>query len=349
MHIYIHIPFCTSKCPYCAFGSSADSFDLVKSYFEALSLEIDNAKLSNIKTIFIGGGTPSSINANFYEEIFTKLSQFIDENTEITTEANPNSANLKWLLKMKSYGVNRVSFGTQSFNDEKLKLLDRNHNATHTKKAVENAKKAGFENINLDIIYSTKFDDRKLLLSEIANLKELELTHISAYSLILEENTPFENKFEYLNDDVDNARFLFSELENAGFKQYEISNFGRVCKHNLAYWEGKNYLGLGAYSVGFDTSRRYYAHESIKEYIKNPLFRKVEELTKEELKLERLFLGFRSCVGVNAGLLNESELKKAKILVVEEKLEFKNETFYNRNFLLSDEIVLFISDDFTRN
>lgn len=349
MHIYIHIPFCISKCPYCAFGSSTNSFDVINEYFDAINLEIENTKFSTIKTIFIGGGTPSCIDANLYEKLFCKFNPFIDENSEISVEANPNSATFEWLNKMKNFGVNRISFGSQSFNEEKLKFLGRNHSYKDTIKAVENAKKAGFENINLDIIYSTKFDNKKLIQSEISNLKSLNLTHVSAYSLILEEKTPFYNKFEYLNDDENLAKYLFENLENLGLKQYEISNFGKICKHNWAYWLGEDYQGFGAYSVGFQKNKRYYAIKNIKKYIKNPLEREIEILNENDLKLERLFLGFRSNIGVKAEILSQNELKKAKILVDEKKLNFKNETFYNVNFLLSDEIVLYISENFTRN
>ncbi|MSN96982.1 coproporphyrinogen III oxidase family protein [Campylobacter sp. FMV-PI01] len=342
MHIYIHIPFCSSKCPYCAFGSSTDSFNLVERYFEALLFEIKNSTLNKISTIFIGGGTPSVISAKFYEKIFDEFRDFLDIKTEITTEANPNSATLKWLKDMKNLGVNRVSFGTQSFNDEKLKFLGRNHSSIHTKKAVLNAKKVGFKNINVDIIYDTKFDDKKMIEFELLNLAKLDLTHISAYSLTLEENTPFYNKSSFKKDSVNLAKFLFLGLENLGFKQYEISNFGQICKHNLAYWQGKNYLGFGAYAVGFKDDKRFYSPKDIKSYIKNPTFKNIENLTKSDLKFEKIFLGMRSKIGVEAKILNELELKRAKILVEEKKLSYKNERFYNQDYLLSDEIVLFL-------
>lgn len=354
MHIYIHIPFCAKKCPYCAFGSSDKEFDLVDEYFNALSFEIKNRPLSKISTIFVGGGTPSVIKSSYYAKIFKLFEKFLDDDSEITFEANPNSANLKWLKDLKDIGVNRISFGTQSFNEKKLIFLGRNHTKFDTIKAVENAKLAGFKNINVDLIYATKFDTKKLLEDEILNLKQLELSHISAYSLILEKNTKFEDKKSYQKDSVNLAKFLFKKLEEIGFNQYEISNFAkvnpsRVCKHNLAYWQGKNYIGFGAYSVGFKDNKRFYALKDTKSYIKNPNFRDVESLNNNDLKLERLFLGFRSIVGVNGNLLNKTELKKAQILVDENKLFLKNEIFYNKNFLLADEIALFINDNFTLN
>lgn len=355
MHIYIHIPFCARKCPYCAFGSSDKKFNLIDDYFKALIFEINEFFKQNkaeISTIFVGGGTPSVIKASYYAKIFEKFNDFLSKNCEITFEANPNSVNLKWLKEIRKIGANRISFGTQSFDEKKLIFLGRNHTKFDTIKAVENAKIAGFDNINLDIIYDTKFDTKKLLENEVLNLANLKLSHISAYSLILEENTKFGGKKSYKKGSVNLAKFLFNSLSEIGFKQYEISNFKKanldvVCKHNLAYWQGKNYAGFGAFAVGFKDNKRFYSPKDIKNYIKNPTFKNVENLSKDDLKLERLFLGFRSNVGVNANLLNKNELKKAKILAQENKLFLKNGIFYNENFLLADEISLFINDDFT--
>ncbi|PSM52542.1 oxygen-independent coproporphyrinogen III oxidase [Campylobacter blaseri] len=349
MHIYIHIPFCTKKCPYCAFGSYDKSFDMVSDYFKALCFEIKNYKFKEISTVFIGGGTPSSINSRYYEPIFEYLKPYIGKKTEITTEANPNSATFNWLNSMRKMRVNRVSFGTQSFDEKKLKFLGRNHSANDTKMAVFNAKKAGFKNINLDIIYGTKLDSKKMLEFELQNLLNLEINHISAYSLILEKNTSFENKPQFQKDSIVLAKFLFKRLNEMGFKQYEISNFGEICKHNLAYWKLENYVGFGAYAVGFNKNKRLYSPKDLIKYIKNPLQKEIENLDKNDLKIEHIFLGLRSILGVDSQILNENELKKAKILEKENKLSYKNGKFYNTNFLLADEIALFIYDDFTKN
>lgn len=346
MHIYIHIPFCESKCPYCAFGSSDDKFRLVNEYFNALKFEIKNYKFNEISTVFIGGGTPSAVNAKYYTEIFEILKPHFRQRAEITTEANPNSANLFWLRYMHDLGINRVSFGAQSFYDKKLKLLGRIHSSKAIKEAVLNAKKAGFKNINVDIIYSTKFDNKKIIKFEVENLVNLGISHVSAYSLILEENTPFKDKFEFLKDSSNLARFLFKELVNAGFKQYEISNFGRVCKHNLSYWQGKKYIGFGAYAVGFDGKNRLYSPKNIEDYINNPLKKDIENLSNNNKKTEQIFLGFRSIIGVNTKILDKNELKNAQILVKSKKLIHKNEKLYNPNFLLADEITLFILNHF---
>lgn len=340
------MPFCESKCPYCAFGSSDDEFKKVGAYFKVLCLDLNfQLKSQNVKeisTIFFGGGTPSAVNAKFYDEIFSILAPLCTTKTEITFEANPNSANLAWLKHVKNLGANRISFGAQSFFEDKLKFLGRIHSKEQIFKAVENAHAAGFKNINLDLIYDTKFDTKKRLLTEVESLKSLTITHLSAYSLTLEENTPFAGKKSYKKDSDTLAKFMIEQIQRTGFRQYEISNFGQICKHNLGYWQGKNYLGVGAFSVGFVNGTRYYAKSSIDAYIAQPTHREKEILSQSELAREHIFLGLRSIIGVEAGRLNEAQKKRANLLVENEKLLFKNGKFYNPNFLLSDEIALFI-------
>ena len=179
-------------------------------------------------------------------------------------------------------------------------------------------------------------------MAEVESLKSLAITHLSAYSLTLEENTPFAGKKSYKKDSDTLAKFMIEQIQRAGFRQYEISNFGEICKHNLGYWQGKNYLGVGAFSVGFVGGTRYYAKSSIDAYITQPTHREREILSPSELVREHIFLGLRSIVGVDAGRLNEAQKKRANLLVENEKLLFKNDKFFNPNFLLSDEIALFI-------
>ena len=179
-------------------------------------------------------------------------------------------------------------------------------------------------------------------MAEVENLKSLAITHLSAYSLTLEENTPFAGKKSYKKDSDTLAKFMIEQVGRAGFVQYEISNFGQICKHNLGYWQGKNYLGVGAFSEGFVDGTRYYAKNSINAYILQPTYREKEILNESELVREHIFLGLRSIVGVEAGRLSEAHKKRANLLVENEKLLFKNGKFYNPNFLLSDEIALFI-------
>ncbi|QCD52892.1 radical SAM family heme chaperone HemW [Campylobacter sp. RM16192] len=348
MLLYIHIPFCESKCPYCAFGSLVGKENLAKSYFEALIDDLKaqickfDVKKNSITSVFVGGGTPSVIDANLYENLFFEIYPFFASDAEITSEANPNSANLVWLKKMMGFGVNRISFGAQSFFADKLKFLGRTHSSFDVYEAVKNAKKAGFKNINVDLIYGTKFDTKKRLEIEIENIKNLEISHLSAYSLTLEEKTPFQGKISYKKDSPILAKFLINQIEKIGLKQYEISNFGQICRHNLGYWQGQNYLAIGAYAVGFMNEFRFRNSDNLNAYIKNPHEKNIENLSLKERNLEHIFLGARSIVGIEASRLSKEQVARAEILHKNKKLNFKDGRYFVTNFLLADEISLFI-------
>ncbi|MGG7048140.1 MULTISPECIES: radical SAM family heme chaperone HemW [unclassified Campylobacter] len=350
MLLYAHVPFCESKCPYCAFGSVVGRDKMAKNYFDAMIIDFKYQaqkfamKKEEISTLFIGGGTPSAVNAELYEKLFDEISPFLAKDAEITSEANPNSATLKWLIKMRKFGVNRISFGAQSFFEDKLKFLGRTHSARQIYKAVEMAKISGFDNINIDLIYGTKLDNKKRLTEEIENVKNLEILHLSAYSLTLEPKTPFYKKNEYKKDSPTLAKFLINQIESIGLKQYEISNFGQVCRHNLGYWQAQNYIGIGAYAIGFLDDYRVYSPENLDEYLKDPCAKKFEHLSSDEMKLERLFLGFRSIVGVAASELSKEQIARANILKQAKKLDFKDGRYYARNFLLADELALFVAN-----
>lgn len=350
LQLYIHIPFCKSICPYCAFGSAVSYDDeRIYEYFQCLKrefawiLEHFELKKNSLKSLFIGGGTPSIVKTKHYAQIFEILEPFLRKNAEISIEANPNSADFAWLKEMRKLGVNRISFGAQSFDEKKLNFLGRIHTPQDTINAVFNAKKAGFENINVDLIYGSKFDTKKLLNSEISALKTLNLTHISAYNLTLEKHTPFFKNKTNAKESAILAKFFINEIKNLGFLQYEISNFGKICKHNLRYWALENYLSLGAFGVGFTANKRFYAPKNIKIYMQNPVKKDVEILSEETMKFEKIFLGLRCKIGVKSEILSPNELRNANLLTKKGKLVLENGIFYNTNYLLSDEIALFLT------
>ena len=303
-----------------------------------LQHDIKQYEIDSFKTVYIGGGTPSTIKPALFEEFFAVVAPYLSKETEITIEANPNSATFEWLKAMRDFGANRISFGVQSFDDRKLAFLGRAHRAEDAIKAVENAQKAGFEHINIDLIYETVFDDESFLKKEVDQALQLPIDHISAYALILEENTPFAKKNEYKSKD-DTQGYLLKEL--IPFEQYEVSNFGHYkSRHNLGYWKLEPYLGVGAGAVGFIGNRRYYPTTDLKAYIANPLKRSHEKLDQNDLRLEKIFLGLRSIVGVEKNLVDAT---KAQILIDEGKLELKGDRLYNKNYFLADEIALFLS------
>ena len=313
--------------------------------YQQLSFELKrfNAKENSIETLFIGGGTPSTVTPELYKPIFKLLEPYLQQDAEITTEANPNSATKEWLEGMRSLGVNRVSFGVQSFDPDKLKALNRAHTPTQAKEAILYAKTLGFEHLSLDLIYNYRGDTKTLLLNDIKQAFELPVDHISAYELTIENNTKFSSTPEVRQEDEDLAFFVSDTIKQQGFTHYEISNFGTYqSRHNKGYWKLENYIGAGAGAVGFLKKTRYYPQTDIDAYISDPLHIKEEYLSYDELLTEKLFLGLRSNIGIEKSLLSTEMLEKADYLCKEKKLLSDSTHYYNNNFFLSDELALYI-------
>ena len=347
--LYIHIPFCDSKCNYCAFNSYTNINHLKKEYFNAIKKQyLNEVQNTQFSTMFIGGGTPSTMPINFYENIFKLIEKNIQNIKEITIEANPN-VSFEWLKEIRNLGINRISFGVQSFNEEKLNFLNRNHSYKQAVNSIENAKKAGFENINLDLIYSTSMDTKTLLENDLKTAFLLPITHISAYSLTIEKGTKWEGDFSKRKEDEELEIWFINKIKEK-FNQYEISNFGNHCLHNLGYWQGKEYTGIGAGAVGFINRKckvksekfRYYTKTDVYEYIKNPTNYKYEYLISEDIKKEKIFLGLRSIIGFEENILNKEEKKRVEILINEKKLYKKEDKIYAFDFLLADALSGFI-------
>jgi oxygen-independent coproporphyrinogen-3 oxidase len=302
-----------------------------------------NVKREQIETIFIGGGTPSTVSYELYEPIFELLKPLTKKGAEITTEANPNSATKAWLKGMYNLGVNRVSFGVQSFNEKKLKALNRAHSSQQAIEAVRDAHDIGYKNLSLDLIYNYQGDSIELLKSDIEEAFTLPINHISAYELTIEGGTKFASTPRVKQEDDELAFFVAKSIEEKGFKQYEISNFGSYqSEHNKGYWQLKDYMGIGAGAVGFLKDIRYYPITDIDSYIDNPLNMQEEPLTEEELLTEKLFLGWRSNIGVAETILNEAMKKQADFLVKKEKLIKVGDIYFNENYFIADELVLFL-------
>ena len=298
---------------------------------------------AEIETVFIGGGTPSTVDPILYEPIFKSLQPFIKKDAEITSEANPNSASEEWLQGMYDLGVNRISFGVQSFNEKKLKALNRAHSPQQANAAVLIAQKIGFKNLSLDLIYNYEGDTKELLEYDINQAFKLPINHISAYELTIESGTKFASTPTVRQVDDELAFFVAEKITKHDFEHYEISNFGTYqSEHNKGYWNLTNYMGVGAGAVGFKDDVRYYPTTDIDLYIKDPLIIHEEKLTANELLTERLFLGLRSTIGVKESILDEAMKKRADFLVEKEKLFKENNIYKNNNYFISDELVLYI-------
>lgn len=305
MLLYIHIPFCASKCGYCAFNSVVDSKDIYPMYIQALcediriSLEryIPHGKL---QSVFIGGGTPNILPAHYYDDIFASFWAYTSRDCEISIESNVNLITTAWCKTLYNLGANRISVGVQSFNPKKLAFLERDHSIKDIAGAFESIQKSGFSNINCDMIYDTPLDSHSSLKQEFENLKNLPLTHISAYSLSIDVDSRFEGR-EHVLPKESLSYEVREILDHLGFSQYEVSNYakhGAYCRHNIGYWELKEYIGCGAGAFGRVGNARSMAHKNIKHYIANPHYRVEESLSDADLNLEAIMLGLRCKSGV---------------------------------------------------
>jgi len=317
--IYVHIPFCKQKCYYCDFLSFAGCEKKADEYVQALLKEIEKNKMENIvvSTIYIGGGTPSIINAKYIEEIIYKIKENykILENAEITIEVNPESASEEKIKKYKEVGINRISIGLQSTNNQILKEIGRIHDYEQFLHTYNTTRKIGFNNINVDLMLALPNQSLEDIEESVEKVIELEPEHISIYSLILEEETKLEklvseNKVQLPNEDIERDMYwnVKQKLEENNYKHYEISNFakqGYQSKHNMNCWEQMEYLGFGLGAHSYWEGKRYSNINDLDKYIcniKNNQFVKNIQVHEIQNKLDKekeyMILGLRKIDGI---------------------------------------------------
>ncbi len=275
-------------------------------YINVLVTEIENCTCNDkVDTVFFGGGTPTAVKiSNLIKVIDAVKSKFEVGDAEFTVECNPATMDYEGFLKLKNSGVNRISIGLQSANDDELQFLGRIHTFDVFLKTYEDAKKAGFENINVDLMFSLHRQTLDKWMYTLNKVVDLKPAHISAYSLIVEEGTPFYSfELELPDEETDRAMYYGAVdlLKSKGYKHYEISNFalnGMECKHNVKYWKRENYLGFGCGASGMYNNVRYQNTYDVSEYIKNNVVSK-EILTTEDAMAEHIFLGLRMVEGFN--------------------------------------------------
>lgn len=281
LSVYIHIPFCQSRCYYCDFCSSLIDKSRVEKYMQALKQEItlyeDVLQASTIETIFFGGGTPSAIDSFHIGEILEQLYGYsVHPDCEITVECNPNSITRDKMKDYKSFGINRISMGAQSFSDSLLRTIGRIHTAKDIFQGAEIIFTSGISNWNLDLMSGLPGQTLSDISASLREIETLNPTHLSYYSLIVEDNTPMQTKFQqypqlFPSEEEDRKMYhvLCSSLKSLGYHQYELSNFaqkGRECRHNLAYWKLKDYLGLGLSAHSNLGMRRFANTSSFSQY-----------------------------------------------------------------------------------
>ncbi len=321
--IYVHVPYCVRKCPYCDFYSSADLASLPV-FLGSLAREMDMVGGTDqvFDTLYVGGGTPSILEPDEIARIIeTAHRQFtIRTDLEITLEVNPGSISRKNFAEYRQAGVNRLNIGVQSFHHENLKFLGRIHSVEEAVACIESARQTGFDNIGLDLIYGLPGQEKKNWLGDLRRALETETEHLSCYMLTCESETPLSRRvksgrIQWPEDAA--VRDLFDTtiefLSTHGFLQYEISNFARktddgleprYSRHNQKYWSFAPYIGLGPSAHSFITPQRYWNHRSIENYVRHikagrlPIADK-EELTREQMIMETIFLGLRTTRGID--------------------------------------------------
>ena len=335
--IYIHIPFCVRKCKYCDFLSGPATKDVQKDYVGKLLEEIDNDKelLKSRKTdtIFFGGGTPSSIDEQDIVRILEKIKAYgnVSADAEISIEANPGTVTEQKLYAWKNAGINRISFGLQSADNKELKCLGRIHTWEEFVENYQMARKCGFENINVDLMSALPGQSVESWKETMEQVTALEPEHISAYSLIIEEGTPFFDAYaehpELLPKEEEERQMYYDTkafLASKGYERYEISNYakpGFECRHNLSYWDRVDYLGLGLGAASLLGNVRKSNQIEMKEYLLGDFSGEEEVLSDTNAMEEYFFLGLRKTKGVDWTIYREPYEKVIERLVKEKLLE----------------------------
>ena len=322
LELYVHIPFCVRKCQYCDFLSGPSDEETKDRYIEALLKEIravEHTEDYEIVSVFIGGGTPSALKAEAIASIMRTLQEqfFFCEDAEVTIEANPGTVDLEKLTIYRNVGINRLSLGLQSTDAEELKLLGRIHSYEEFLKSYEWAREAGFSNINIDLMFAIPGQTGEAWRQHLYQVAELNPEHISAYSLIIEEGTPFaEQNLDLPDEDTEYQMYEDTAeiLERYGYRQYEISNYakqGYMCRHNAGYWQRREYLGFGLGASSLYRGMRFSNTRRMQEYLKesrNPdqIRKDVTVLSRNERIEEFMFLGLRMTEGISEKKFEEN-------------------------------------------
>ena len=316
--LYIHIPFCLSKCHYCDFYSST-SLSAIRDFLDALFKEMKmyRDRFDPFETVYIGGGTPSLLSSQQLDTILISIRESFDlaSDPEITIETNPADLNQLFLESIRQSGFNRINVGVQSFDEKVLGFLGRRHSVQRAISAFEASRKAGFDNVGLDLIYGVPGQDVESWLNTLRQALVLEPEHLSCYQLTLEPTTPLGMRyhaaeFTMPGEELEYEFFMKTSrfLEDAGYLHYEVSNFARkeglTSRHNQKYWDHSPYLGLGPSAHSFLHNQRRWNHRSLERYLAsiaagNPPVEETETLTPEQLRLEAFYLGLRTKKGIS--------------------------------------------------
>ncbi|MBQ9072146.1 MAG: radical SAM family heme chaperone HemW [Bacilli bacterium] len=351
--VYIHIPFCDTICSYCDFCKFIKNSDWIEKYLIILEQEI-NSKYEGeiINTIYIGGGTPSCLNIEELNELFNIIKIFNKSKTlEFTFECNIENITEDKLKLLYENGVNRLSIGIQTFNNNYLKFLNRNHNKEDIIEKINLAKEIGFENINIDLIYALPNQTLEELSNDIDEFLKLDITHISTYSLIIEPNTKvFIESYKNIDEDLDYEMYklICNKLKDNGYNHYEISNFsksGYESKHNLTYWNNNEYYGFGLGASGYIDNIRYDNTRSFNKYLNGEYIKKSHELDIKETIENEFILGLRKINGINKEDFKSKYNKDIKSIEVVNKLLKEDKLLENEKNIYINPDYIYVSND----
>ena len=339
--LYIHIPFCTKICDYCDFTKLQYFRMFAKDYLKALNKELNSYNIEELETIYVGGGTPTALDDDLFEELLKIIDRYSKGVIEYTFEANPESLSLNKIKLLKEHGVNRISIGVQTTDDKILKVINRDHNFEQVKEAVKNLKDNDIDKINVDLILGLPHTSKSILKKDLENILSLDVNHISCYGLTVNPHTVlFSKGFKEPEGDVLREYYDIVEeiLINNGFVHYEVSNWaknGYESKHNLAYWQNKQYFGIGLGAAGYIGDIRYKNVVNLSKYLSGEYIQEKEIVSKGDKLTYQIMLNLRTNRGLDLIKLKE----EFGVDLLEEKNEEINELI-KENYLINNQNVL---------
>ena len=354
---YIHIPFCKKICSYCDFPKVCYQEKWIDSYLNALKYDIEtNYNNDILDTIYIGGGTPSSLSTIELNKLFVILKKLkLNKTYEYTIETNIEDLTEDKIKLMKSFGINRVSIGVQTFNDKHLKTLNRNSNYEDLKNKIDLLKNNGIDNINLDLMYALPNQKIEELNQDLNLFLNLNIKHISTYSLILEEHTKlYIDKTEYIDEDLDYKMYntIENTLKNNNYEHYEVSNYckeGYESKHNLTYWNNNQYYGFGMGASSYIDNIRINNTKNITTYLNKDIISSKEELKDLEIMQYEMILGLRKIKGVNKESFKNKYSKDIKEVFDIKELLDNNKLIENNEYIYINPKYIYLSNDILVN
>ena len=339
MGLYVHIPFCTNICTYCDFSKMYYKKEWVDRYLEALKKEIQQYAIDvPITTVYIGGGTPSSLTTEQLQTLLQMLQVYTNNVLEYTIEVNPESMSYEKLQLFKAYGINRLSIGVQTFNEKILKKIGRQHCNQEVFRLIYQAQEIGINTISIDLMYNLPLQTKEDILKDLQIVETLPITHLSYYSLILEEHTMLYNEhFEGMNEQEEYTmtEMIREKLGQIGFHRYEISNFeknGHPSLHNSIYWLNQHYYGFGLGAHGYLQNIRYSNTKQLSAYLRGEFLLCEETINQTESMFEALMLGLRLANGISLSLFKQ-RYHIDLLAYYQERLQ----PFFNQGLLIIEE------------